>query len=195
MKSYTIENDIDYAAVPSSATDAEMVAHIRRFSTEAEFARLASEWPTSRLMRSWNALPGVVPVRSLTSRRLAVARIWNYVQTLDSTGRNQMSDTTDAPGCLRMPGSPAASSAFGGSPHSHGRKRNSDCRSGGSMADVIVALLRQPGGATLDSIKQATGWQAHSVRGFISGTARRKLNLNVVSARDANGARIYRVEM
>lgn len=35
----------------------------------------------------------------------------------------------------------------------------------GTKAEQILALLRQPSGATLNSIIKATGWQAHSVRG------------------------------
>jgi len=41
-------------------------------------------------------------------------------------------------------------------------------------------------------LMEATGWQAHSVRGFLSGVLRKKLNLNVVSA-DGNGVRKYRI--
>ncbi len=54
----------------------------------------------------------------------------------------------------------------------------------------MLALLRE--GATLGAMQEATGWQAHSVRGFISGTVRKKLGLTVSSELGADG-RIYRV--
>lgn len=38
----------------------------------------------------------------------------------------------------------------------------------------ILALLERTDGASLDELMAATGWQAHSVRGFLSGTVRKK---------------------
>src|SRR6202167_3460382 len=52
-----------------------------------------------------------------------------------------------------------------------------------TKGDQILALLRQTSGATLQSITKATGWQAHSVRGFISGHLVKKLGLRVKSFR------------
>jgi hypothetical protein len=50
--------------------------------------------------------------------------------------------------------------------------------------------MRQPKGASLKAILRATGWQAHSVRGFISGQLRKKMGLSVFSFRRA-GERVY----
>jgi hypothetical protein len=57
----------------------------------------------------------------------------------------------------------------------------------------IVAMLRAPAGATLAGIKTATGWQPHSVRGFLAGVVRKKLGLNLVSEQTDKG-RIYRIK-
>jgi hypothetical protein len=62
-----------------------------------------------------------------------------------------------------------------------------------TKADQILALLRQPSGATLQTIMKATGWQAHSVRGFISGHLVKKLKLRVKSFRRA-GERVYAIK-
>jgi uncharacterized protein (DUF433 family) len=62
-----------------------------------------------------------------------------------------------------------------------------------TKADQILALLRQPSGATLQSITKATGWQAHSVRGFISGHLVKKLGLRVKSFRQ-DGERVYAIK-
>ena len=46
-------------------------------------------------------------------------------------------------------------------------------------------------GATLHDLMKATNWQAHSVRGFLSGTLRKKMGLAVTSTKSADGARSY----
>jgi hypothetical protein len=56
----------------------------------------------------------------------------------------------------------------------------------------IIATLRSPSGATIDTMMRATGWQQHSVRGFLAGVVRKKLGLNLVSAA-AEGGRVYRI--
>ena len=61
-----------------------------------------------------------------------------------------------------------------------------------SKQDRVVALLRQPRGATLDMLVKATGWQKHSVRGFLAGTVRKKLKLPLLSEK-IDGARTYRI--
>jgi hypothetical protein len=58
--------------------------------------------------------------------------------------------------------------------------------------DRVIALLRTPAGATLASLVTATGWQPHSVRGFLAGVVRKKLGLNLVS-RIGDKGRAYRV--
>jgi len=60
-----------------------------------------------------------------------------------------------------------------------------------SKKAVILDLLRRPKGATLGELMAATGWQKHSIRGFISGTLGKKMDLPVVSAKREDGARVY----
>jgi hypothetical protein len=61
-----------------------------------------------------------------------------------------------------------------------------------SKQDRVVALLQQPRGATLDVLVNATGWQKHSVRGFLAGTVRKKLKLPLLSEK-IDGIRTYRI--
>jgi hypothetical protein len=63
----------------------------------------------------------------------------------------------------------------------------------GSKHARIVAMLQTPAGATIAAIVTATGWQQHSVRGFLAGVVRKKLGLNLVSERGDKG-RIYRIK-
>jgi hypothetical protein len=61
-----------------------------------------------------------------------------------------------------------------------------------TKSDQILALMKQPGGATLKAIMAATSWQAHSVRGFISGHLVKKMKHRVKSSR-RDGERVYAV--
>ncbi len=63
----------------------------------------------------------------------------------------------------------------------------------GSKTAKVLDLLKRPGGATLKELMKATGWQPHSVRGFISGTLGKKLGLAVTSAKGEDGERRYTV--
>jgi hypothetical protein len=53
-------------------------------------------------------------------------------------------------------------------------------------------MLRTPNGVTVDAMMHATGWQQHSVRGFLAGVVRKKLGFNLVSAA-TEGGRFYRI--
>ena len=57
----------------------------------------------------------------------------------------------------------------------------------------MIALLQQPQGATLRAIMRATGWQTHSVRGFVSGHLKKKLGLKVRSSQ-RDGERVYSIK-
>jgi hypothetical protein len=65
-------------------------------------------------------------------------------------------------------------------------------RADGKQAGVI-ALLQAPAGATIDAMAGATGWQSHSVRGFLAGVVRKKLGLNLISEAGDAG-RVYRIK-
>ena len=59
----------------------------------------------------------------------------------------------------------------------------------GSKTAKVLDLLKRPGGATLKELMKATGWQPHSVRGFVSGTAGQKMRLTVDSAKEEDSER------
>ena len=59
---------------------------------------------------------------------------------------------------------------------------------------TCTEMLRRPKGASLAELQKATGWQPHSVRGFLSGTARKLEGVTLVSETTNSGARRYRLE-
>lgn len=61
-----------------------------------------------------------------------------------------------------------------------------------SKQSQLIALLRSAPGATLAQMMTLTGWQAHTVRGMLSGSLRKRLGLNVQS-QVAEGLRVYRI--
>jgi hypothetical protein len=64
----------------------------------------------------------------------------------------------------------------------------------GSKTATVVALLERKGGATLAEVMKTTGWQTHSVRGFISGTLGKKMGRTVESTRREDGERVYQLK-
>ena len=63
----------------------------------------------------------------------------------------------------------------------------------GTKIDLLVGLLERQNGATIAEASEATEWQAHSVRGAISGTLKKKLGLDVTSKKVEDRGRVYRI--
>jgi Protein of unknown function (DUF3489) len=74
-----------------------------------------------------------------------------------------------------------------------GAKKAKSARAG-SKTNQVLELLRQPGGITAKELRKATGWQAHSVRGFLSGTVGKKMGLTVISTKSEDGERNYSIK-
>jgi hypothetical protein len=64
----------------------------------------------------------------------------------------------------------------------------------GSKKGAVIELLRHKEGVTAAEIAKRTKWQAHSIRGFISGTISKKMKLAVESVRNEQGERVYKVK-
>jgi hypothetical protein len=61
-----------------------------------------------------------------------------------------------------------------------------------SKQSRVVAMLQAPTGTTIAAMTKATGWQQHSVRGFLAGVVRKKLKLKLDSEK-IDGIRVYRI--
>jgi hypothetical protein len=136
------------------------------FASERQLYELAQGWPLRRLAQLWNALPGVQPVRRFENRSIGASRLWRALQPAQP----------QPPRSARKPGKRALKSL---------PRHN-------SKAATILNLLARPQGATVLEIMSATQWQAHSVRGFISGNLGKKRQLKVRSFK-RDGQHAYRV--
>src|ERR1700704_5514044 len=62
----------------------------------------------------------------------------------------------------------------------------------GSKQSRVIAMLQSPTGAAIPAMMKATGWQQHSVRGFLAGVVRKRLKLQL-SSKKVDGNRVYRI--
>ena len=130
-------------------------------------------------MDIWNSLPGQTAVKKFASRKTAVTRIWLAIQKLDAHVGAQ------GPRVAAKKGRSAQHA-------SQSSKAGPRARASSKKADIL-ALLQRRGGATLEELMLATGWQAHSIRGFISGAIGKKMGLAVESAKREDGGRVYAI--
>jgi hypothetical protein len=185
MKLFAIDTDNNITAFPAAEQIPEGQEH---FASEKELAKLAASWPTDRLVQVWNSFAGVAPfddlkpIKKFTDRKTAVARVWKAIQRLDAPAAPQAADV--APKTKRS--RKAAKAADGAAPAAKGARE-------GSKKAIVLEMLRRPEGATLHEIMSVTGWMAHSVRGFISGTLSKKMGLKVESRKRPDGERAYQL--
>ena len=62
-----------------------------------------------------------------------------------------------------------------------------------TKSQILTALLKRPKGASITELAKASDWQAHSVRGFLSGTLKKKQGLAITSTREEGKDRRYHI--
>ena len=209
MMTFTIDtdNNITAHAVAPAAQD-----NLAAFS-QKELSKTTAEWPISRLVETWNSFAGdppfsdLKPVKKFTDRKAATTRIWAAIQILgeevlrtsirDAEAKLKAARTAPAPAPQAAPkparkakGSKAAKAAADAPTPAPGASTPRVPRAFSKQAIVRDMLLRA-GGATLQEIVDATGWQKHTVRGFIS-TLPKKTGIQITSTRrESDQARVY----
>jgi hypothetical protein len=175
---FTINRNNHITAL-TSTSQAQINPEAARFSGARDLGRLAKRWPGPRLVEIWNALPGQKPVKKFTNRKVAVSRIWAAAQNLapnrGAAGLRLVPQKARAGKRTRRTQNPAPA-----------RRRGKTGR--------VLELLQRPGGATLKQLIAATQWQAHSVRGFLSGALKKKMGLKIESTKGAAGERRYSIQ-
>jgi hypothetical protein len=175
MTIFSITPDNNITAHATEA-EAKSITEAEQFSNAKELAKLAAKWPASRLLDIWNSLPGQKPLKKFTNRKAAVSRIWTAIQ-------NVAPDTA-------AHGAPVAPKKAKSGKRATTSAKPATARESSKTAQVLE-LVKRPGGATLENLMTTTNWQAHSVRGFVAGTLRKKMGLTIVSGKREDGQRAY----
>ena len=215
MTTFAIDADHNITAFPSpEQAKVALDAGAESFTSEQELAHLTSAWPTARLVETWNGLAGVVPfdhlkpVKKFTDRPSAIRRLWQALQKLADLPQAATAAKTGATGAPSEAASKKSATSTAKPPKApkrgHKAKAKGTAKAGkakhavpepreGSKKAKVLALLQRPKGATLAEIMKATGWQAHSVRGFISGALGTKMGMTVESTKREDGERLYSI--
>jgi hypothetical protein len=197
---FTIENESNNIMVHTTVQDAEAVLNAERFRSEATLAKLAADWSAARLVEVYNSLPGVSPIKKFTDRKTAASRIWKAIQSLrralPKEAGAQAEARTDATATpvARLLAEVATAETPADQKTTRAKKApKANGSREGSKTAIVLDLLKRAGGVTSKELMAATGWQSHSVRGFLSGTVGKKMGLKVVSAKGENGERSYSI--
>ena len=197
MKTFTIDKETYNITLHSAVENADATENAECFRNEAELAKLAADWPGARLIDIWNRLPGATPVKKFKDRATAVSRIWRELQSLGEQPETKTPEPTLAtpltPQTPNVALNEAPAKAKANRKAEPPKRATTKGTRESSKTEAILALMKQPSGTTLKAMMEATNWQAHSVRGFISGTLGKKMGLAVVSVKDENGARRYSI--
>jgi Protein of unknown function (DUF3489) len=167
MKTFIINSD---NKVTAGAEPPENATGAVPFTTLDELTQVTHEWPIARLVAVWNGLPGVTALQRFTDRHTAVARIWKTLQNAAESTKVSR---------------PARGKTRSGSKKTIAR--------GGTKKARILILLNRPKGATLEELVRATGWQTHSIRGFISGNVGKQMGLKVNTSKRSGGKKSYHI--
>jgi Protein of unknown function (DUF3489) len=186
MTTFTIDAENNITAYPNATDPSGCNPDLAQFDSQAALAKLSADWPMSRLVEIWNSIPGNTEVSKLADRKKAVARIWKAIQPL-AGGKSEAKPAMAAQGA--MSGKKAKAAKKAAPAKKAARKPKADRTN--KKADVL-AMMHRAKGATLDEIMKATGWQRHTVRGFVSILGS-KGGEKIESSKNTVGERTYKI--
>ena len=190
MTTFIINTENNIAALTAAEVAAGLPEGGTAFASEKELQRLAASWPAERLVEIWNGIPGVKAVTRFTNRKAGVARVWKAIQGLAVAAEAQPAPEAKQKKTGRTKDAAAPAKPAKAAKRSKAATKAAQPRGDSKKAQVLVMLGRK-GGCTLAEIMKATDWQAHTVRGFISGTLGKKMGLAVASVKNDAGERAY----
>jgi ribosomal protein L7/L12 len=186
MPTFTIDADDNITAYDTPQAATKGSAALPRFSSQAELAQLTADWPGSRWIEVWNSISGHKPVSKLGPAKQAAARVWAALQRVANTPHSKPNKAT-------KPATKAKTARKGAKKSSTAKSKKTVAASEPreSKKAEVIALLRRAKGVSLSEIQKLTGWQKHTIRGFISLLGS-KAGLKIISTRTDAGERSYR---
>jgi hypothetical protein len=187
---FTIDDSNNITAYASaeeaSHGDAASLVH---FNSQATLTKVSTDWPMSRFVEIWNGIPGQPPVKKFQDRKKAVARVWSAIQPL--AGNGQPDEATGAkPEPPRKSGKPTKK--VKAAKKVSGKATSDEAAERSNKKAEVIAMMKRAKGATLAEIMEATGWQKHTVRGFVSILGS-KGGQSIESSKNAAGERTYKL--
>lgn len=210
MATFTINEDNNITAF---ATAAETVqagdSTAISFDSQAALAKVSADWPLSRFVDLWNSIPGNTAVSKFADREKAVARVWPAILRL--AGSAQLSEAeakpqepaTSVKPAKKAKGTTPAKKATKPAKKARAAKKPAPAKTApakksadkGERANKkaeVIAMMKRAKGVTLAEIMELTGWQPHTVRGFVSILGS-KGGETIESSKNAEGERTYRI--
>jgi hypothetical protein len=195
---FTIDSDNNITAFPTpDHAEAAIGAGAQAFTSQKDLAKLAAEWPISRLVETWNSFAGappfgdLKPVKKFENRAKATARIWAAIQKLQPAPEAATPAPQAAPKPAKKAKAGKVAKAATDAPTTAPDAKTPKAPREGTAKARVIAMLQRKGGATLQEIVAETDWQKHTVRGFIS-TLPKKTGIEITSTRrESDQARVY----
>ena len=190
MATFTINDDNNitvYQSAEQAAQTGDSTA--TNFDSQAALAKVSGDWPLSRFVEIWNTIPGKTPVNKFADRKKAVARIWTAIQPL--AGEAQPIEPEAKPKKPAKNPKPAKKVKAAKKAAPRAKCGDKEAERSNKKAEVI-AMMKRAKGATLAEIMEFSGWQAHTVRGFVSILGS-KGGETIESSKNAAGERLYKI--
>ena len=206
MATFTINEDNNITAFATAAEAAQAGDSTAiSFDSQAALAKVSADWPLSRFVD----IPGNTAVSKFADRKKAVARVWPAILRL--AGSAQLSEpeakpqepATSVKPAKKAKGTTPAKKATKPAKKARAAKKPAPAKTApakksadkGERANKkaeVIAMMKRAKGVTLAEIMELTGWQAHTVRGFVSILGS-KGGETIESSKNAEGGRTYRI--
>ncbi len=175
----TTENEvIAYANLKAARIATPAAAY---FTDIDGLATATAEWNGARLIDLYNSIPGNSEVKKFTDRKTALRRIWNAIQNLSAP---EVAATPEA----------KVEEPSGDQPAPAKKERKTKAKAAAADGEPkepretkkgkVMELIARAEGATNQEIQEATEWQAHTIRGFLSIAKKKGANIEVIKRAD-----------
>lgn len=141
--------------------------------------------------RSNENAPGPSAASAFNARSDGQAKV--AAAASDAAGRKKTASAADKADPTSQLNKVDAADVGAAEPGTHRSKTRDGIAKDGSKTELVLKKLHLAKGVSIAQLVEATGWQAHSVRGFLSAVVRKKMSLNLTSEISKDGVRRYRI--